>query len=296
SFTAAARSLGMPKSSVSRAVSRLEEQLGERLIERTTRQLKLTMTGRAYYDGAVRALAALTDAEQFVAESQGEPRGTVRLTVPATMDRSFLSETVTSFTKRYPAIHLDVSFNNRLVDLVAEGFDIGLRGARGGRLQGGSLISRKVARLSLWLFAAPSYLKLRTAPRRPEDLEKHDLILFDPHGSISKTVELLGPKGRESVEINAALSSDCSLVVRELVLRGAGITFMVPRVDDLRSGTLVRVLPEYQLPDVSLFVIMPSNRHLPHRVALFRDALIDAFKTFPSNLDASIAKAQPTGT
>src|SRR5712692_3229434 len=141
SFTAAARSLGLPKSSVSRAVSRLEEQLGTRLLERTSRQLKLTATGRAYYDGAARALAALTDAEQFVAESQGEPRGLVRLTVPLAAERCFLSDVVARFVKRYPAIRVEVSFTNRMVDLVGEGFDLGLRGSRNGRLQGSSLIA-----------------------------------------------------------------------------------------------------------------------------------------------------------
>jgi len=296
SFTAAARSLGMPKSSVSRAVSRLEEELGARLIERTTRQLKLTMTGRAYYDGAARALAALTDAEQFVAESQGEPRGTVRLSVPVAVDRGFLSGVVASFVKQYPAIRVDVSFTNRLVDLVGEGFDLALRGARGGRLQGSSLIARKVARLSLWLFAAPSYLKNRRAPRRPADLAKHDVILFDPHGTNAKTIELMGPSGAEPVEVTGSLSSDDFLFIRELVLRGAGITFMVPPLEDLRSGALLRVLPDYEVPDLWISLVMPSNRHLPRRVALFRDALIEAFKTFPGALDVSATQARPTGT
>src|SRR5258708_1003155 len=129
SFTAAARSLGLPKSSVSRAVSKLEEQLGTRLLERTTRQVKLTVTGRVYYDGAVRALAALTDAEQSVAESQGEPRGVVRVTVPLGADRGCLSEIVARFRERYPAIQVELSFTNRVVDLVAEGFDLALRGS-----------------------------------------------------------------------------------------------------------------------------------------------------------------------
>jgi DNA-binding transcriptional LysR family regulator len=295
SFTAAARSLGLPKSSVSRAVSRLEEELGTRLFERTTRQLKLTITGRAYYDGAIRALAALTEAEHLVAESQGEPRGAVRVTVPVGMDRSFLSDVVANFVRRYPAIRVDVSFTNRVVDLVAEGFDIGLRGARNGHLPSSSLIVRKVAQLSLWLFAAPSYLKDRRAPRRPADLKNHDLILFGPLGAC-KDCKLIGPNGPEPLEITGALSSDDFLFVRELVLRGAGITLMVPRIDDLRSGALVRVLPDYEVQDLSLSVILPSNQHLPRRVVLFRDALVEAFKTFPGALGTSLESARPTGT
>jgi DNA-binding transcriptional LysR family regulator len=291
SFTAAARSLGVRKSSVSRAVSRLEEQLGARLLERTTRQVKLTVTGRVYYDGAVRALAALTDAEQFVAESQGEPRGVVRLSVPLSADRGCLSDIVTRFTERYPAIRVEVSFTDRVVDLVGEGFDLAVRGSRNGRLQGQSLIARKVAQMSLWLLAAPSYLKSRRLPRRPADLRNLDFILYAHGGNTFKTWELMGPRGLEPVDVTGALSSDDALFIRELVLRGAGITLMVPRMEDLRSGALVRVLPDYEVPDLTISLVMPSNRHLPRRVALFRDALIEGFKAIPGALDESMANA-----
>jgi len=295
SFTAAARALGLPKSSVSRAVSRLEEQLGARLLERTTRQLKLTATGRAYYEGATRALAALSDAEQLVADSQGQPRGTVRLAVSVPIDRGFLSGIVVRFARQYPDIRVEVSFDHGEVDLVAGGFDLALRAARDGHSIGSSLIVRKVAQLSLWLLAAPSYLKSHGAPRRPADLKDHHFIVYDHERACRKACELVGPRGREPIEVSGTLSSDDSLFVRELALRGAGITLMVPRLDDLRSGALVRVLPDYEIPDISLSVVMPSNRHMPRRVALFRDALVEAFKGFPFALD-SIVRIQATGT
>ena len=291
SFTAAARSLGLPKSSVSRAITRLEEELGARLLERTTRQVKLTVTGRVYYDGAIRALAALSDAEQFVAESQGEPRGTVRLTVALGADRAVLSDIVARFTERYPAIRVEVSFTNRVVDLVGEGFDLALRGSRNGRLQGQSLIARRVAQMSLWLLAAPAYLKSHRPPRRPADLRNHDFILYTLGGGTLKTWELMGPHGLEPVEVTGVLSSDDGLFIRELVLRGAGITLMVPRMEDIRSGALVRVLPDYEVPDLSISVVMPSNRHVPRRVALFRDALIEGLKAVPGALPDSIESA-----
>jgi DNA-binding transcriptional LysR family regulator len=292
SFTAAARSLGLPKSSVSRAVSKLEEQLGTRLLERTTRQVKLTVSGRVYYDGAIRALAALTEAEQSVAESQGEPRGTVRVTVPLAADRGCLADIVARFGQQYPAIQVEMSFTNRMVDLVAEGFDLALRGSRNGHLQGSSLIARKVGQMTLWLLAAPSYLKGRRLPRRPADLRNHDFILFAKQGgTVHKTWEMMGPRGLESVEVTGVLSSDDSLFIRELVLRGAGISLMVPRAEDIRSGALVRVLPDYELHDLSISVVMPSNRHLPRRVALFRDALIEGFKAFPAELHESMENA-----
>jgi DNA-binding transcriptional LysR family regulator len=294
SFTVAARTLGLPKSSVSRAVARLEEQLGARLLERTSRQFRLTASGRAYYDGVARALSALTDAEHAVAESQGEPRGLVRLTVPTGLDRSFLSDLVTGFVSHYPAIQVHVSFTNRKVDLVAEEFDLAIRGSAR-QLQDSSLIARKVAQLSAWLFAAPAYLNGRQLPRRPVDLKKHDIILGSLGGD-TDTWELMGPNGLEPVEIKGGVYSDDAFFIRELVLRGAGIALMVPRTDDLQNGALVRVLPDYEVQGLSAYVVMPSARHLPRRVALFRDALIEAFKTLPGYLSGSATGARPAGT
>ena len=282
SFTAAARILGVPKSSVSRGVARLEEQLGARLFERTTRQVRLTHTGQAYYDGASRALAALADAEQSVAESQGEPRGTVRLTVPVNAPRGLLSDLVSRFVQQYPAIRVEVCFTDRAVDLVAEGFDLALRGSQNGRLQGSSLIARKVAQGSMWLMAAPSYLARRGTPRRVSDLKNHELIVHSGGPHSPRTWPLRGPNGLEAIEVNGGLASDDLSFIRQLVLRGAGISLLFVHEDDVDNGALVRVLPDFEVPDLSLSVVMPSNRHLPRRVALFRDALIDAFKDFRS--------------
>jgi len=278
SFTAAARILGVPKSSVSRAVARLEEQLGARLFERTTRQVRLTHTGQAYYDGASRALAALTDAEQSVAESQGEPRGTIRLSVPVNAPKQLLSDLVSRFVQQFPAIRVEVCFSDRAVDLVAEGFDLALRGSQNGRLQGSSLIARKVAQGSMWLMASPSYLARRGTPKRVSELKHHDLIVHSGGPHSPRTWPLRGPNGLEAIEVSGSLASDDLSFIRELALRGAGIGLLFAHEEDLESGDLVRVLPELEVPDLSLSVVMPSNRHLPRRVALFRDALIEAFK------------------
>jgi len=241
-----------------------------------------------------RALSALTDAEHAVAESQGEPRGLVRLTVPTGLDRSFLSDLVTGFVSQYPAIQVHVSFTNRKVDLVAEEFDLAIRGSAR-QLQDSSLIARKVAQLSAWLFAAPAYLNGRQLPRRPVDLKKHDIILGSLGGD-TDTWELMGPNGLEPVEIKGGVYSDDAFFIRELVLRGAGIALMVPRTDDFQNGALVRVLPDYEVQGLSAYVVMPSARHLPRRVALFRDALIEAFKTLPGYLSGSATRTRPAGT
>src|SRR6202022_1374275 len=112
------------------------------------------------------------------------------------------------------------------------------------------LIARKVAQLTLWLLASPAYFKGRRTPRRPADLRSHEFILYAHDGTPTKTWELMGPRGLEPVEVTGTLSSDDPSFIRELVLRGAGITLMVPRMDDLRSGALVRVLHDYEVPDL----------------------------------------------
>jgi DNA-binding transcriptional LysR family regulator len=178
---------------------------------------------------------------------------------------------------------VEVCFSDRPVDLVAEGFDLALRGSANGRLAGGSsLIARKVAQACMWLLAAPSYLERRGEPLHAEDLKNHDLIVHSGGGFSTRTWPLKGPNGLEPIEVTGVLASDDFTFIRELVLQGSGIGLLVAHLEDLDTRRLVRVLPEYEVPDLSLSVVMPSNRHLPRRVALFRDALIEGFKGFGS--------------
>src|SRR5215471_6008747 len=130
----------------------------------------------------------------------------------------------------------------------------------------------------MWLMASPSYLARRGTPRQVSDLKNHDLIVHSGGPHSPRTWPLRGPTGLEAIEVNGSLASDDLSFIRELVLRGAGIGLLFAHEEDLDSGAMVRVLSDFEVPDLSLSVVMPSNRHLPRRVALFRDALIDAFK------------------
>jgi DNA-binding transcriptional LysR family regulator len=275
SFTGAARALGLPKSSVSRAVSRLEEELGVRLLERTTRRLNLTDEGRTYYESALRGLTELSEGERRVAELQGDPRGLVRLTAPVDLDEGPLVDLVLDFQKKYPRIHLEVSFSNRLVDLAQEGFDIAIRA---GRMQDSSLIARKIGSSDAWLFASPAYLKRRGRPRTPADLAGHDCVLFNPRHERA-TWPLTGPKGLEPVEVSGIFHTDNLAFVRQLVLGGAGIGLIPSTMGqaDLREKRLQRVLPDHDVRGAAVYVVVPSMQHLPRRVSLFRQYLIDSF-------------------
>ncbi len=269
SFTAAAQHLGLPKSSVSRAVKQLEEELGVRLLHRTTRQLRLTDAGRLYHDRASRAIAGLEDARAAVSASEREPHGTVRLTAPADLAARLLAPIVTRFVREHPAIHVDLVLTNRYVDLVQEGIDLALRA---GRLQDSSLIVRPLGLASGGLFASPAYLRRRGTPKRPADLAKHDCILFRPQSGDHTRWALVGPKGPVAVEVSGPLSVDDFSFVFHAVTEGAGIG-VLPSGGCARIARLERVLPDHSMRGVPLQLVYPSARFLPHRVVLLRDAI-----------------------
>jgi DNA-binding transcriptional LysR family regulator len=275
SFTAAARALQVSKSSISRVVSQLEEELGVRLLQRTTRKLRLTDAGRAYYARARHALAELDEATVDVAEMGEEPRGVVRLTAPIDISLMLLGEIVRSFTLKYPLIHVDLSLTSRVVDLVEEGFDLALRG---GILEDSTLIARKVGATALGLFASPEYVGLHGQPKTLTELATHACVLFRARGGKANW-RLNGPNGEESVEVTGPISSDDFAFTRRAIELGMGIgafpLFMAGGCPN--PGALVRILPDYTLFEGgSLYVVMPSMRHVPARVTLFREHLIES--------------------
>src|SRR5713101_7275743 len=173
SFTAAAAALGMPKSSVSRKVSDLEERLKSRLLQRTTRKLSLTDVGRTYYDYCARIVGEIEDGERAVSRLQEAPRGLLRVTAPINV--AFLGPIVSDYLKRYPEVRLDLFCTGRTVDLVEERFDVAIRA---GTLADSTLIARSLGSAGWLLVATPAYLKKHGRPRTPEDLKKHDCMFF----------------------------------------------------------------------------------------------------------------------
>jgi len=273
SFTAAAAQLGLPKSSVSRGVANLERDLGVALLRRSTRRIGLTDAGRVYFEHAQRAIGSLEEAAGAASDLGREPEGVVRITAPADLS-PIISPLLTEFGLTHPRIRIDISLSSRTVDLVQEGIDLALRAGR--QLADSSLVARRVATLDSGLFASKDYVKRRGKPKRLADLAAHDCVLFrsrDGHGAL----ELRGPRGEERVDISAKLWADDMFFVLEAVRAGAGVAmlpcFVVRRLQ--AEAQLVRLLPQHSGQAGSLFVVVPSVRYLPARVALLRTFLIE---------------------
>jgi DNA-binding transcriptional LysR family regulator len=279
SFTRAAEQLGVPRSTVSRAVARLEERLGVRLLQRSTRALRLTDAGVAYHERVAAALGLIADAEGEVSHLQGAPRGTLRITAPYDIGVGFLAGIVARFTARYPEVRVDSVLTGRLVDLIAEGFDLAVRA---GRLRDSSLMSRNLGAMESRLFAAPAYLEARGQPASPEALRDHDCVLFRPQSGKARW-RLTGAAGTVLVEVSGPIGADDFSFVRAAVCAGAGIGLLpwFLCADDVAAGRLVRVLPRHEQTGVALHVVYPPTEHLPPRVAVFRDFLIESLTPPP---------------
>ena len=275
SFTAAALQLGLPKSSVSRTVSRLEEELGVRLLQRTTRRLHLTEAGQAYYERARTALGSLEEAALAASNLSVEPRGIVRMTAPGDMGIINLPGIVARFVAKYPLVHVEVSLSPRKVDLVAEGFDLAVRA---GKLQDSSLVARKIGSDSLAIFASAAYLRRRGRPMTLADLAHHDCVLF--RGTNGKAEwRLTGPDGEESVTVRGPINADEMGFVQQAVAAGVGIG-LLPRIavrlaaKGSPEAENVQLLPEFSVTGGDLSVVTPSARFLPASVTVFRDFLV----------------------
>lgn len=272
SFTAAARQLRLPISSVSRAVARVEEELGVRLLHRTTRKLALTEAGRRYFQ---RMQAVVTEAQSAADDAAGESRqatGTVRITAPPDAGLLRLAPLVSEIVRNHPGLHIDLTLTMRPLDLIDEGIDLAIRG---GRLEDSTLVAHRIGPNDFGVVAAPAYLATHGTPRTPRDLETHDCIRLRSRDGLLPW-RLQGPGGTRDLPVAGALICDDMGFAHQATLAGAGLGFLPIQVlgEDLRAGRLVRVLPRHLMRGGSLFIVWPSQRLLPARVALVRDLLL----------------------
>lgn len=268
SFSGAARSMDLPKSTVSRRLASLERRLGVRLVERTTRKLRLTDIGADYYERCRRILADLGEAEAMVRETQAAPSGVLRVTAPVDLGLDYLDGVAVEFCRQYPEVRLVMTLTSRVVDLVAEGYDVAIRA---GRLRDSSLVGKKIASETARLYAAPSYLEEEGAPSCLNDLRAHECLVFGD--DVGARWRFEGPRGREEVSVNGPIASNDLGFVRRAAIRGAGIAWLpvMSCVDDVAAGRLVPVLPDHSSSGGSLYVVYPSARHLPAKVRVFVD-------------------------
>ena len=244
SFTSAAKSLGLPKSSISRSVAQLEQELGLRLLHRTTRQLNLTEAGSAFFERASRALVDLNDARSAAADSSGDPSGRVRLTAPVDFGVSVLAAIVTRFARKHPRIVVEAVLTSRMVDLVSEGIDLAVRM---GALRDSSLVGKRIGPLRSALYAAPKYLARKGAPATLDDLARHCCIVFRQRDTKSTwTLERRGEEKPKTVEVSGPLVADDLEFVKKATLLGGGIGLLPEFIADRAEerGQLVRILPK----------------------------------------------------
>lgn len=273
-FTAAAEELELPKSTISRRIARLEERLGVRLLERTTRKMRLTEAGQAYFDQVSVPIATLHTASAAAEEQQDVPRGLLKLTAPVDLGHAFLPDLLVRFTKRYPELHVQVELSGRLVDLIREGFDVALRA---GKLEDSSLVARRLGGTGIALYASPKYLATRGTPKSPEQLRAHDFVIHT--GVISNgRLPLVGPNGEQkAIEVEGALSGNDFTFVLRAIEAGGGIG-LLPKFSARRAcadGALVAVLPEWTRDGGGLHIVYPSARFLPAKTKVFRDFVLE---------------------
>ncbi len=295
SFTGAAKALGLPKSSVSRRVTELEEVLGVQLLHRTTRKLALTEAGRTYYEQAERALTELQAAAESASGMDTEARGIVRVTAPVDIGVLGLAEIIAAFVRQYPDIHVELSLSSKVVDLVEEGFDIGIRA---GRSRDASLVVRRLGTAALGLYASPAYLKERGRPQSLDELRAHDCVLFRArHGKALWRLD--GPDGEvSSIEVKGRVNVDEMLFVHQAVGAGLGIGLLPTIVIATckRVGALdpvERVLPEFSMGGADVAVVTPSGPKRPRRVTILRDFLMQELAPRCERLETAHAARAP---
>jgi DNA-binding transcriptional LysR family regulator len=278
SIRGAARALGMPKSNVSRRVAELEAQLGARLLQRTTRRLRLTDAGQAYYRGATVAVATLLDAERAAHALQVAPRGVLRVTGPAQLGAQYLWPIVRDYMRSYPEVEVSLHLTDRIVDIVEEGFDVAIRA---GPLRDTSLVARRIASTSFVVAASPAYVSVHGRPRRPEDLVHHRCLTHAD--ALTETWRFRRAGKPVDVQVAGPLACTSFQLLRDACIDGVGVA-RVPSViagDALAAGTLVRVLERFEPPESPLHVLYPSQRHMAPKVRTFVDALVRAFSDPP---------------
>jgi DNA-binding transcriptional LysR family regulator len=281
SFSAAAEKLGMSKSLVSRHVSALESALSMKLLHRSTRKLSLTEAGAIYYEHCARIVQEAELAEQRLTQTLSEPAGLVRVTAAPAFAVQHVLPALADFHRKYPKIQVKLHCSNRPVDLGDEGFDLGIRVSFKPDL---NLVARKLAANSSVLCASPAYLERCGMPRRPDDLRKHDCVLFPP----------LSPKGawtlrrdgqKHVVPVTGMFETDEINAVQAAVAAGLGIGILplYMAADALRQGELVPLLRKFQVvPESAIYLAYLPNRTLPLRVRVLIDFLVERFGPAPS--------------
>ncbi len=272
-FSAAAKRLGSTPAAVSRRIKSLEQRLGVRLLQRTTRTLKLTEAGELYYREVSRLLGDLKTVEQQLDEVTGQATGELRIVAPMSFGQRRLASVVAQFALLHPKLRVTLRLEDRETDIVSEGLDLAVRIAY---LNDSSLVARPIARVPRYFCASPGYLEKRGTPQSPGELLQHDCLHYN---IISEREEwtFAGTEGDESLMIKGVFCSNNGEVLAEAAMQGLGITVLPDFIveEALSDGRLVRILEDHERSPLTLFVLYPSRQHVPAKTRLFIDYMLD---------------------
>lgn len=276
SFVKAADMLDTSKAAVSRHVAELEQRIGTRLLNRTTRKLSLTDDGRAFYERCVEILEAVSDAEADLNARSGEASGRVRVTAPVTFGIRYLAPLWGKYLARHPKVTLDIALSDRTVDLVEEGYDLAIRIAT---TPHPTLIGRKLAVSRTVLCASPEYLEKHGEPRHPTELAAHDVISYS-YWALGDEWPFEGPDGPLKVTVRSRLYANSGDTCRAAALEHQGIILQPEFVvwEDLRDGRLKELMPQYRSAELGIYVVYASRKQLPLKLRYLIDFLVASFR------------------
>jgi DNA-binding transcriptional LysR family regulator len=279
SFAAAARHFNMSPTMVSKHVRRLEERLGVRLLNRTTRRVSATEVGQNYYERCLRILSELEDAERAASDLQAAPRGLLRVTSSVAFGAHQLAPAIADYLVAYPDVSVDLILKHNFVDLVEERIDLAIRQ---GQLSDSSLIARKLYAVEMVLCASPDYLAANGTPQQPRDLVKHNCLIYTY--AASGTWTFTDPNGKgEVVRISGRILADSGDALLAFALKDAGIVLAPDYLvaDALSAGRLIRLLPKYKTPATPVYAVYPHSNFLSAKTKTFIDFLAARFAHLP---------------
>jgi DNA-binding transcriptional LysR family regulator len=271
SITKAARSLGMPISTVSRRLSVLESGLGVALVRRTTRRVTLTPQGREYFNQCREPLTLIQEAERVLTQAQRKPEGTLTISVPVILGQEPFLDFISGFLKEHTKVRIDLLITNLFLDPVAENIDVAIRF---GELEDSSVVATKVGRSVRYVVATPEYLKGRKLPAAPDELKLHDCVMLNAKHNETDW-DLVSGRSKARVHVSGPISSRDFNSVSTFVLRGHGVGLLPSTYCDeaLARGSLVRLLPKWTSSQIPVFAVYPTRKFMPSRLRVFLEAL-----------------------
>jgi DNA-binding transcriptional LysR family regulator len=277
-FSAAARLMAMPVTTVSGKIASLEKRLGVTLIQRTTRKLSVTQAGDDYFKHCLKALDEMSAAEREISTSKAQPEGLLRITAPADMGHTLLPPVIRTYLNAFPKTQVELILTNRIVDLVGEGLDLAVRA---GALKDSSLIAKRIKTDAIGLWASASYIKKNGAPARPDELLKHSFI---GNNLVGNPIHLSNGREAVKIEVQPRIIVDDMEAAKMFVTGGDGISvlpsFMCEK--DFASGKTVRILPKWVVEAgpgaIAISLVYPQQRFVPLKVQAFIEVAVKAYK------------------